>query len=413
MINRSNSYRIAWSAGLIFAAISATAPAAESGAAFFKGKTVTYIVSTNPGGNYDAYGRLIAATMEKYLPGSHFVVKNVPGAGHIIGANQIYNAKPNGLTIGTFNTGLVYAQILKRKGIRFDLAKMSFLGKAASDPRVLILSSKSPHQSFSDLQKAGNPIKMAAAGVGSAAYNETKMLENAFGLKLEVITGYRGNAGEMAILRGEIDAQLGSYSSLLDFVNNGYARIVLQVGGKPPAGVPRAIDIASTDEARAIVNLINSQAELARLTAGPPGIPADRLQALRTAYKAALEDSKLLADTKKRNMPIAPAYGEDVRQQVAAALHQNPKTEAIIAKVMQTNAATQTVKSEILKLEDRNKVVHLKDKNGKPVTTVISGSRTKLTINGESAKRKKLKVGMTCEVVYLGPGTEAKTVSCQ
>jgi tripartite-type tricarboxylate transporter receptor subunit TctC len=413
MIDKSKSYRIVCFIGLIFAATSAAAPAAESGAAFFKGKTVTYIVSTSPGGNYDAYGRLIAATMEKYLPGSHFVVKNVPGAGHIIGANQIYNAKPDGLTIGTFNTGLVYAQILKRKGIRFDLAKMSFLGKAASDPRVLILSSKAPYQSFSDLQKAGNPIKMAAAGVGSAAYNETKLLESVFGLKLEIITGYRGNAGEMAMLRGEVDGQLGSYSSLLDFVNNGYARIALQVGGKPSPGVPRAIDVASTDEARAIVNLINSQAELARLTAGPPGIPADRLQALRAAYQAALEDPKLLADAKKRHMPIDPAYGEEVQNQVEAALHQNPMTEAIIAKVMDTDDATQTVKSQIYKLEDRNKIVHLKDKDGKAVTTEISGSRTKLTVNGEPAKRKSLKVGMTCEVVYLGPGTEAKTMSCQ
>ena len=413
MLSENKSCLIVCFIALIVATTSIEAPAAESGAAYFKGKTVTYIVSTNPGGNYDAYGRLIAATMEKYLPGSHFVVKNVPGAGHIIGANQIYNAKPDGLTIGTFNTGLVYAQILKRKGIRFDLAKMSFLGKAAADPRVLIISSKAPYQSFADLQKADKPIKMAAAGVGSAAYNETKMLESAFGLKLDVITGYRGNAGEMAMLRGEVDGQLGSYSSLLDFVNNGYARLALQIGGKPPAGVPRATDVASTDEARAIVNLINSQAELARLTAGPPGIPADRLQALRAAYKSALEDPKLLADAKKRHMPIEPAYGDDVRQQVEAALHQNPKTEALIAKVMDTSDTTQTVKSQIYKLEDRNKIVHLKDDSGNPVTTEISGSRTKLTINGEPAKRKALKVGMTCEVVYLGPGTEAKTVSCQ
>jgi len=90
---------------------------AQTGADFYKGQTVTYIVATSPGGGYDLYGRLVAEYMQKYLPGSTFVVKNVPGAGHIVGANTIYASKSDGLTIGTFNTGLIYSQIIKRDGI--------------------------------------------------------------------------------------------------------------------------------------------------------------------------------------------------------------------------------------------------------------------------------------------------------
>src|SRR5215470_3264579 len=87
--------------------ISATsANAADSG--MFKDKTITYIVATGPGGGYDAYGRLVARFMQKYLPGSRVIVRNVPGAGHIVGANTLYTARPDGLTIGTFNTGLIY-----------------------------------------------------------------------------------------------------------------------------------------------------------------------------------------------------------------------------------------------------------------------------------------------------------------
>jgi tripartite-type tricarboxylate transporter receptor subunit TctC len=179
-------------------------------AEFFKGKTLTYIVSTAPGGGYDTYARLIAGAMEKYLPVDNIVVKNVPGAGHIIGANQIYAAKPDGLTIGTFNTGLVYAQLLERQGVKFDLAKMTYIGKAASDPRVMIMSTKSEIASFDDLKAAKDQVKFASAGPGSASYNETKMLVNVLGLKVKQITGYDGQEGEMAMMRGEVAGQLGS-----------------------------------------------------------------------------------------------------------------------------------------------------------------------------------------------------------
>ena len=101
-----------------FVAIAGASPSqAQGGAEFFKGKTVTYIVATAPGGGYDAYGRLVAEYMQKHLPGSTFVVKNMPGAGHVIGANAIYAAKPDGLTIGTFNTGLIYNQLIGLEGV--------------------------------------------------------------------------------------------------------------------------------------------------------------------------------------------------------------------------------------------------------------------------------------------------------
>jgi hypothetical protein len=131
-----------------------------------------------------------------------------------------------------------------------------------------------------DLQNAKEPVKLAAAGVGSAAYAETKLISDAFHLNVELITGYHGNAGEMAMLRGEVQGQLGSLSSLQGFVDSGGGRIVMQVGGDPTDGVPRASDLANSETARAIVKLIVSQAELARVTAGPPGIPLDRLGAL-------------------------------------------------------------------------------------------------------------------------------------
>src|SRR5436190_5493407 len=139
-------------AGIVMAAIIAAGTAqAQTGADFFKGKTVTYIVSTAPGGGYDLYGRLVSEYMQRNLPGSTFVVKNIAGAGHMIGANTIYASKADGLTIGTFNTGLIYNQLIQREGVRFDLTKMSWIGKAASDPRVITIGVQSPIMSYKDL----------------------------------------------------------------------------------------------------------------------------------------------------------------------------------------------------------------------------------------------------------------------
>src|SRR5215208_2020714 len=128
-----------------------SAALAQSEADFFKGKTVNYIISTAPGGGYDYYGRLVAEYMQKHLPGSTFVVRNMPGAGHVVGANYIYAAKPDGLTIGSFNTGLIYNQLIGLEGVKFDLTKMSWIGKAASDPRVIVVAQQTPIKTFEDL----------------------------------------------------------------------------------------------------------------------------------------------------------------------------------------------------------------------------------------------------------------------
>src|SRR3712207_5922611 len=136
---------------------------AQQGAEFYKGKTVTYIVATAPGGGYDTYGRLVAEYMQKYLPGSTFVVRNMPGAGHVIGANAIYASKADGLTIGTFNTGLIYNQLIGLEGVKFDLGKMSWIGKAASDPRVIVIAQQSPIKTFEELRTSKDQVNFATA----------------------------------------------------------------------------------------------------------------------------------------------------------------------------------------------------------------------------------------------------------
>lgn len=318
-----------FSAGMAAAAliaVAAAAPAmAQSGADFYKGKTVTYIVATSPGGNYDTYGRLVVEYMQKHLPGSTFVVKNMPGAGHIIGANAIYNSSPDGLTIGTFNTGLIYNQLIHRKGIKFDLTKMSWIGKAAADPRIIVISEKSPIKTYADLKAQKSPVNFATAGIGSASYVETTMLANALKLPIKVLTGYNGNDDQLAMRRGEIVGGVASRSSWEPFVKNGYGHFIAQIGGSEK-DLPQLSTLVTDPQGKDLVALIQSQGDIARLTAGPPGIPQDRLDALKAAYKAALEDKGLIEKAKKLDIPIEPAYGDDVKKAIEVALKQSPDT---------------------------------------------------------------------------------------
>jgi len=399
--------------GLAAAALLASPAAAQDGADFFKGKTITYIVATSPGGGYDTYARLIAKYMEKYLPVSKIIVKNVPGAGHIIGANQLYAAKPDGLTIGTFNTGLIYAQLLKREGIQFDLTKLTYLGKAASDPRTIVVSTKSDIKSYDDLLQSGEPVKFAAAGPGSSAYNEIKMLNSALGLNIQLITGYRGQEGEMAMMRGEVAGQMASLSSAAPFVQNGLGRLILQIGGKatPELGnAPIASDIITEGEGAAIIALIGSQAELARLTAAPPGVPTDRAAVLVAAYKSALEDAELLAQAKKVGRPIEPLFGTDVGDQIIRALDQSPQTVALVTSVLSEKPKGDQVKTALLSVTPDGKNISFNDAGGKAIESKVSGSRTKITIGGKEANRKNLQAGMACDIVYK-PGGNNEPIS--
>jgi tripartite-type tricarboxylate transporter receptor subunit TctC len=294
----------------------------------YDGRTLTYIVSTGPGGNYDAYGRLIGRFMQKYLTGSRVIVRNVPGAGHIVGANTLYASRPDGLTIGTFNTGLIYTQLLEREGVQFDLAQMEWIGSAAHDIRVIILPTNSPYKSFDDYLRSGDVLRVAAAGVGSAAYNDTRIVAAALHLNVEIIPGFEGNEGQMSMMRGEVTALLGAAGTFTTFVNNGGGFYALAVSGDSQSlpGVPQARDYVTDERGRRLLGLIEALSELGRLTAAPPGVPADRLAALREAYRLALSDPELLQEAEILNLPIEPAFGDEVRDLVLTAMDQTPES---------------------------------------------------------------------------------------
>jgi len=273
---------------------------------FYDGKVFTIVVSTKPGGGYDWYGRLIAQYMQKYLPGSTFIVKNVPGGGHIIGVNTVYNSKPNGLTLGTFNRALGMTQVVGAKGVKFDFAQMSWLGSPCSEVYAYIVNPKM-FKNIDDVLKA-DKIRLAAEGLGAVSYVNPLMLYQALEQSnYSISTGYSGAEMEMALIRGEADGIWGSVSSRMALFESGDGRAVLLVGRQKPEqlkDVPFIEEVLTKESQKPVVRLLRGLQLVGRPFAGPPGIPEDRLKVLREAFEKACKDPEAIAIAAKGEKPM-------------------------------------------------------------------------------------------------------------
>ncbi|MCH9051810.1 MAG: hypothetical protein IIA72_12110 [Proteobacteria bacterium] len=399
---------------LVAGAVAFSGPAAAAtGADYYNGKTVTWIVTTGSGGGHDYFARLMSRHMEKALPGSTFVVKNRPGAGHILGANLIWNAKPNGLTIGSFSTGLIYAQIQNKKGIRFDLSKMSWIGKAASDIRVMSVAHNSEYQSFKDVLNSKRKVKFSASGVGAGSYADAFMMGESFNIPYRIIVGYQGPEAALGLLRKETDILMGSLSSGMNYVRAGQTKIILQFGDGLK-DVPNAIELAKTPIQKALAKMMVIYGNLSRVAAGPANIVPDRLAALRAAYMTAANSTALIEEAKKSFRLIDAADGEETRKRVVAILYQPPEILKMLDALNKARSSVAMVKhtGKVTKTKRGGRRI-LIDFKGKEVTAKVSGSRTKVTLDGKEAKRKMIKVGMTCTFTYPGAGQEAKSIDCK
>ncbi len=312
------------SAGMVFAG---TEVAAKP---FYEGKIITIIASTAPGGGYDYYARMLGRGMKKYLPGvKNIIIKNVPGAGHIIGVNELYRSKPNGLTFGIYNSGLYSAQPAGIKGIKFDLAKLSYLGSAAYEPNCVVFATKGPYQSIAEAQKGDKEIILAAGGKGSISYIRTLLIRDIFDLKnLRIALGYSGGETLMAIMRGEIHGVCHAWSSAIGLYESGDAVPVLFIEHRPEGfpNVPVVSQVAKGPK----VDYLMDIGMYSRVFAGPPAIPADRLNILREAFKKALEDPEIIKAAEKSDRPINYASGEEVEKWAHKMINQPPEIIALL-----------------------------------------------------------------------------------
>src|SRR5690348_3472387 len=238
----------------------ALAPLAAAAQSNFGGKTITIIVGYKPGGGYDATARLLARHLPDHIPGKPTViVQNMPGGNSIIAANHMYNvAKPDGLTIGTFNRNLPIAQLTKVQGVKYDMLKFAWIGSAANETTILAIRNDLPYKTFEDLRKAKEPVVIGSTGPGANTYDFPLLLKDLVGLNFKIVSGYSSSADIMlAVERKEADGRAGSLSSLRPFIDRGLVHPVIRARSTEPGLEKLPVDesFAPNPRAKAIMAL--------------------------------------------------------------------------------------------------------------------------------------------------------------
>ena len=294
---------------------------------FYKGKNVRIIVGAAAGGGYDTYSRTIARHMGKHIAGNPtFVVENMPGAGFLISANHIYKvAKPDGLTIGHFIGGLFLQQFLGKPGVEFESVKFGFVGAPGQDNYMLGISKSLGITSIEQWLSSKTVVKLGGVGVGSATDDIPKILKEAIGLPVQIVSGYSGTATvKLAFNSGEVQGVCNSWESFKatwrNELDSGNLIILLQHVPKPHpelAKVPLDINYAKSEEGRKLIRAaVHTVGPTARPYVLPPGTPKDRLELLRKAFMDTMKDPEFLADAEKAKLDINPLDGAALERSV-------------------------------------------------------------------------------------------------
>ena len=287
--------------------------AAQTPASFFHDHTMTVVIGYSVGGGYDLYARLLSRYIGGFLPGNPTVVpQSMPGAGSLKAAIYLSSIAPkDGTTFGTFGRTIPLEPLLQ--GAKFDPRKLNWLGSITSDVSLCVSWQDSSIKTFEDL--VAKPSKFGGQGAGSDPDVYASILKKTMGSKLVLVTGYPGN-NELALAmeRGEIDGYCGlSYSSLQathpDWVRDNKVNILVQAAlDRSPdlPNVPMMLDKVTDPKNRAALEMILAAQTLARPFVAPPGIPDDRLAALRDAFQKTVDSGDFRAEAAKLGLDVNP-----------------------------------------------------------------------------------------------------------
>src|SRR5438067_8345993 len=293
----------------------------------FSGKTITIIVGYKPGGGYDATARMLARHLPQHIPGKPTViVQNMPGGNSIIAANHIYNvAKPDGLTIGTFNRNLPIAQLTRVAGVKFDITKFVWIGSAPNETTILAIRDDLPYKTFNDLRKAKEPVVIGSTGPGANTYDFPLLLKDLLGVNLKIVSGYSSSADIMlAVERKEVDGRAGSYTSLRQFIDRGLVRPIIRARSTEPGVEKLPVDesFAQNPRAKAIMALRSAPEVVARPYVLPPKTPAEIVKAYREAFAATIKDPALVAEANKAKFDLEYTSGDEALKVMKEVLSQ-------------------------------------------------------------------------------------------
>lgn len=316
----SRALRIVALSGLVSAAIT-PAEAATPVAEFYTGKQMTLIVSAGSSGAYTQTARIISKYFTANIPGNPtFIVKNMPGAGHVLATNFMYNQAPrDGSFIATVGSAIPLHQTLGGQGVRYDARHFNWLGTTGISNQMGLAWHSSGVTSIDDAKRVELMTGATGAGAGTAIF--PTVLNSVIGTRFKLVIGYARNSDiDLALERGEVASHHSySYSSLQrshpDWLKQGKVNFLYQVGTdvrSGVAGVPLMTDLAENDEQRQILQLMTIPSVLGRLYLAPPEVPQERLAALRAAFDAAVADPGFIAESEKQGLDLFPLDGPQV-----------------------------------------------------------------------------------------------------
>ncbi len=295
---------------------------------FYKGKRFSFIIASDAGGGYDTYGRVLMRHYNRHLPGSPNVVsKNMPGASGLRAGAYLYNTAPrDGTEMGIlYNTNLL-EPLFGNKKAHYDPMKMNWVGSMGKLQNICVTWQTSPVKTFEQL-KGEKQFTVAATGVTGNSAQMPYLFNALLGTDIKVIAGYSTSGQRLALERGEVQGICGlGYSTLTasnpEWFEKKKINILIQVGlfkADAMPSVPMALDYIKDDKSRRVMELLLIRQEWGRPIGAPPAVPADRIQALRTAFDATLKDPKFLSEAKRVKLELEPLNGQQIHDLLAKA----------------------------------------------------------------------------------------------
>jgi tripartite-type tricarboxylate transporter receptor subunit TctC len=292
---------------------------------FYKGKMLDLEIGYPTGGSNDAYGRLIANHLGKHIPGlPNIVPRNVPGAGSFLAVNRVFSTLPkDGTVIGLGAPTLALDEKLGSQGVRFKTAELNWLGRVDSLINIVMMWKTSPVKTIADAQKIESTL--SGTGAGSTVSIYPTVLNNVIGTKFKLVMGYRGsNEAMLAMERGEVEGHSTAWSAVKvakpDWLRDKTVTLIVQFALKRHPelpDIPTAVELARNDGERQVLAAIMNASEVGTAFFTSPGVPPDRLAALRRAFDETVKDPDLLAEAEKIRLGVSPMTGEELQKLVA------------------------------------------------------------------------------------------------
>jgi tripartite-type tricarboxylate transporter receptor subunit TctC len=344
---------------MLFAFLALAVPDARADAVadFYRGKLIRVIVGFGSGGGYDVYARVLGRHFGKYIPGNpSVVVQNMPGAGGLRAANFIYTAAPkDGTTIGILSRDMpLLAMLGANAGIQFEPRKFTWIGSSSSfvdDAYVLIVRADAPAASIAEARRPGGPLLVLAGSAEGAPGNDVPIiLRDTIGLNAKVVGGYPDSSAMfLAMEHGEVHGRTVDLSTLRTFRSawlqpGSGMRVLVQFARRTRhpqlPEVPTARELASTDDALALIELAELPYMMARPFAAPPEVPQERAQALQAAFLATHRDPQYLEEAAKLKVDVSPVSGADVLQTVEHIAGASPRSVDRLRKLLAEGKGT-------------------------------------------------------------------------